>query len=132
MHNNTYHSLVLNESKIKWIVEQKSRGRLSTRETALLQHISESRVRQLWSEYRKTGRVPTLKKAGRPRRVVTEKEEREIISVYMKYPTNAVAIECMLKKKGINLGHNIIHSVLKKHTLAADQRGKQKRKKWVK
>ncbi len=47
--------------------------------------------------------MPTLKKTGRPRRVLTESEEREIISVYM-YPTNAVAVERMLKIKRINLG----------------------------
>jgi len=76
--------------------------------------------------------MPTLKKAGRPRRVVTDSEEREILGIYMKCPTNAVAIECMLKKKRINLGYNIIHSVLKKHRLAVDQKGKQKRKKWIK
>jgi len=43
--------------------------------------------------------MPTLKKAGRPRRVVTDSEEREILGIYMKCPTNSVAIECMLKKK---------------------------------
>jgi len=43
--------------------------------------------------------MPILKKAGRPRRVVTDSEEREILGIYMKCPTNAVAIECMLKKK---------------------------------
>jgi len=121
--------MILTDSKIKWIVGQKSIGRLSTSEVAFLEQISESRVRQLWVQYKKTGRMPTLKKAGRPRRVVTDSEEREILGIYMKYPTNAVAIECMLKKKGINLGHNIIHSVLKKHRLAVDQKGKQKRKK---
>jgi len=76
--------------------------------------------------------MPILKKAGRPKRVVTEDEEKEIISLYIKYPTNAVALEYMFKKKGINLGHNFIHTVLKKHRLAADQKGKQKRKKLVK
>jgi len=35
----------------------------------------------------------------------------------------------MLKEKGINLGHSVIYAVLKKHRLAADQKGKQKRKK---
>ena len=124
--------MILTDSKIKWIIEQKSRGRLSTGEIALLQHISESRVRQLWSEYVKTGMIPALKKSGRPRRIVTEQEEKEIVSLYMKYPTNAVALEYIFKSKGINLEHNIIHSVLKKHRLAADQKGKQKRKKWVK
>jgi len=102
-HNNTYHSLILTDIKIKWIIVQKSRGRLSMSQIALLQRVSESRVRQLWSEYRKTRRVPTLKKAGRPRRVLTESEEREIISVYMKYPTNEVAVECILKKRDKSL-----------------------------
>ncbi|MGC8558416.1 MAG: IS481 family transposase, partial [Nitrososphaeria archaeon] len=123
--------MILTDTKIKWIVKQKSRGRLSTNQIALLQHISESRVRQLWSEYKKTGKMPTLKKAGRPKRVVTEDEEKEIISLYIKYPTNAVALEYMFKKKGINLEHNLIHTVLKKHRLAADQKGKWHRKKWI-
>jgi len=75
----------------------KSRGRFCTCEIALLQHISESRVRQLWSEYRKKGSKLTLKKTGRSRSFLNE--SREIISFYMKYHANTDAVEFMLKKR---------------------------------
>ncbi|MGC8662049.1 MAG: DDE-type integrase/transposase/recombinase [Nitrososphaeria archaeon] len=91
----------------------------------MLQHVHPSRVRQLWSEYVKTGKVPQLKKAGRPRRIITELEEEEAVSAYREYPSNAVALECVLRKKGINLPHNMIHTILKKHKLASDQKSKQ-------
>ena len=130
--NNSYHNVVLTNSKIVRIIEQKSTGRLGTNDIALLQHVHPSRVRQLWSEYVKTGQVPQLKKADRLSRIITELEEEEVVNIYRECPSNAVALECLLRKKGINLPHNMIHTILKKHGLASEQRNKQKRKKWVK
>ncbi|MGC8622250.1 MAG: hypothetical protein ACP5U0_10080 [Caldisphaera sp.] len=38
-----------------------------------------------------------MKEAGR--RVITELKEEEVVSAYRERPPNAVALECMLRKK---------------------------------
>jgi hypothetical protein len=43
------------DRKIRWIIKEKSRDVLSTADISRLQSVSESRVRQLLSKYRKTG-----------------------------------------------------------------------------
>jgi len=41
-----------------------------------------------------------LKKAGRPRRIITELEGEEVVSAYRECPSNAIALECVLGKNG--------------------------------
>src|ERR1700736_5995517 len=61
------HGLVLEPGQVEWVVKAKSEGRMTNEEIARTQNISISRVQQLYRAYRKTGTIPTLKKAGRPR-----------------------------------------------------------------
>ena len=39
-----------------------------------------------------------MKKAGRPRRIITELEGEEVVSAYRVSPSNAVTLECVLRK----------------------------------
>ena len=61
----------LTDRKIRWIIREKSKDVLCTADIARLQNVSESRVRQLLSEYRKTGYIHILNKPGRPLRNVS-------------------------------------------------------------
>ena len=54
----------LNERKIRWIIQQKLRGR-GAGEIALIQRVSHRRIEQIWQTYKHTGAIPTLKKPGR-------------------------------------------------------------------
>lgn len=64
----------LTDRKMSWIIKEKSKGVLSTADMARLPNVSESRVRQLTSEYRKTGYIHALNKPGRPFRFVSNFE----------------------------------------------------------
>ena len=57
----------LNDRKVRWIVQQKLRGR-GAGEIALIQKVSHRRVEQIWQAYRRDGVIPTLKKPGRPKK----------------------------------------------------------------
>ena len=124
--------MTLTNRKIEWIIGQKTAGKLSTNDIALLQNVHPSRVRQLWAEYIKTGEVPQLKKAGRPKRIISEWEEGKVVETFASRPSNAVALEKLLKQQGINISHHLIHYILKKHGLSASELNKSKRRKWVK
>jgi len=82
----------LNERKIRWIIHEKLRGR-GTGELALIQRVSSRRIKQLWREYRRNGRLPTLGKPGRPRKHLPIKEETTILEAFDRYQAGAVALE---------------------------------------
>ena len=84
----------LTDRKIRWIIREKSRDVLSTADIARLQNVSESRVRQLLSEYRKTGYIHVLNKPGRPLRNVSYFEiSTGTISFYK------VSLQCINTRK---------------------------------
>ena len=58
----------LDEKKIQWIIREKGKGELSTTQIAKILNVSRRRVLQLWAEYRKTGKMPVIKKPGRPKK----------------------------------------------------------------
>jgi len=101
----------LTDRKIRWIIEEKSKDVLSTADIARLQNVSESRVRQLLCEYRKTGYIHNLKKPGRPFRLISYPEVSTVLSVFQQYPCNALTLESiLLNRQGIKIPHNRIHN----------------------
>jgi putative transposase len=105
----------------------------STKDIALLQNVSGSRIRQIWRHYRITKTIPILAKPGRPSRSITNEEMSVVIGTYKEYPCSAVVLENILDKRyGIKIPHNRIHKILKNHRLASNDTNKQKRRKWVK
>jgi hypothetical protein len=80
----------LTDQKIRWIIREKMKENLSTNDIALLQNVSESRIRQIWCDYRITKTVPVLAKPGRPPRSITNEEISPVIGTYKEYPCSAV------------------------------------------
>jgi putative transposase len=122
----------LNERKIRWIIQEKMRGR-GAGELALIQRVSRRRVEQLWQAYRRTGVLPALKKPGRPRKAsISLRDASLILEAYDRLKVNALTLERVLKQDhGLSLPHNRIHMVLKEAGRALPQPSKQIRRKWV-
>jgi len=122
----------LNERKIRWIVQQKLRGRGSG-QIALIQRVSHRRVEQIWQAYRGTGILPALKKPGRPKeKPVNLHEAALVLKTYDLLKVNALTLERILRGVyGLKLPHNRIHMVLKEAGRALPQPSKQRRRKWV-
>ncbi|MGC8559026.1 MAG: hypothetical protein ACP5NC_08600, partial [Nitrososphaeria archaeon] len=57
-HGSHKHTMKLTDDKIRWIIRRKVDGSLTTAQIAELQGVDQSRVRQLWREFRNTGKVP--------------------------------------------------------------------------
>jgi hypothetical protein len=83
----------LTDRKIRWIVREKMKEINSTKDIALLQNVSESRIRQIWCHYRIAKTVPILGKPGRPSRGITDEEISAVIGAYKEYPCSAVVLE---------------------------------------
>jgi len=122
----------LNERKIRWIIQQKLRGR-GAGELALIQRVSHRRVEQLWQAYKQTGIIPALKMPGRPKEASTRlKDATLILETYDRLKVNALTLEIVLKQThGLNIPHNRIHTILKENGRAMPQPSKQRRRKWV-
>jgi len=94
----------LTDRKIRWIIREKMMEIHSTKDIALLQNVSGSRIRQIWRYYRITKTVPILAKPGRPSRSITNEEMSAVIGTYKEYHCSAVVLENILDKRyGINL-----------------------------
>jgi len=83
----------LNERKIRWIIQEKLRGR-GAGELALIQRVSRRRIEQLWQAYRRTGILPALKKPGRPKKAsISLRDAALILETYDRLKVNALTLE---------------------------------------
>ncbi|MGC8912145.1 MAG: DDE-type integrase/transposase/recombinase [Thermoprotei archaeon] len=121
---------MLNDGQVRWIIKSKEEGCRSS-DIARLQDISERRVRQIYSYYRKVGEIPQFKKPGRMRRDITEEERNVIRRLHGIYKTNACYLEQILSAHGYKINHNRIHRILVQEGLALIEEGKHVRKKWI-
>ncbi len=123
---------MLDQTQVEWIIKAKNEG-MRNEGIARAQGISTRRVRQLYSEYRKTGKTPTLKKPGRPRSPdVTDKERAMIKEAWERFRLCACYLEdAILAEHGVKLNHNRIHKVLREEGLALDEPHKKRRRKWI-
>src|SRR5262249_29164144 len=96
----------LTDRKIRWIIREKMKEINSTKDIALLQNVSGSRIRQIWRCYRITKTIPVLAKPGRPSRRITNEEISAVIGTYKEYPCSAVVLENILDKR---YGNKIPH-----------------------
>ncbi|MBS7623389.1 transposase family protein [Candidatus Bathyarchaeota archaeon] len=122
----------LNERKIRWIIQQKLRGR-GAGELALIQRVSHRRVEQLWQTYRRTGTIPTLGTPGRPKgEPIRLHDAALVLKVYDELKVNALTLERVLRDiYQVKLPHNTIHMVLKEAGRDLPEPSKQRRRKWV-
>jgi putative transposase len=122
---------VLDQAQVEWIIKAKERC-MKNADIARIQEISTRRVRQLYSQYRKSSIVPRLKEPGRPKGPdVTENERAIIKDAYERFRLCACYLEQALSAHGIRINHNRIHKVLREEGLAMNESHKQKRRKWI-
>jgi len=87
----------LNERKVRWIVQQKLRGR-GAGEIAMIQRVSHRRVEQIWQAYKREGVIPKLKKPGRPKKAPLSLQDAALIlKAYDEHKVNALTLERILK-----------------------------------
>lgn len=121
----------VSQSQIEWIVEAKNQGHKSNEETAGVQEVSVRRVQQLYAQYRKTGTIPTLREAGRPRSEVSDYERKTILDAFRRWRACACYLEEILSASGVDISHRRIHRVLREEGLALDEPHKKRRRKWI-
>ena len=99
----------LDPLKVSWIIRAKENGMRNTDVSSSMK-ISTRWVQKLYSRYRNSGEIPTLRKPGRPKRVITEEMEEVVQSAFEKFRCSAVFLEKIIDGDGIHIPHNTINS----------------------
>ena len=68
------------EKAIKWTIREKEKG-TSTKLIAEIENVTPRRVTD-YKQYKDTGKIPRLKKPGRPRKELSEEEIKAVKDVY--------------------------------------------------
>jgi len=122
----------LSEESVGWVVRARESG-TAARDIASTQNITVRRVEQLYAQYRKSGDVPSLRKAGRPRVEIPHEERNAIIEAAKKFGVGACYLVPLLKRDyGINAtNHMRTYRVLKEEGLLYSKARKHFPRKWI-
>lgn len=103
----------LSNKRVQFMVKQVSKGKATCKQLACLYEVTSRRVRQLVSQYKKTGHVPVLSKNRRPKTFLTEEQKRLIEQAYQESFLSASLLRLHIQKKfQVNIPHNKIHAYL--------------------
>lgn len=96
----------LDAKQVEWIVGKKIEGVMRNEDIARAQNVSVRWVQHLFSEYRKTGVMPSLKRPGRPKAPsITENERGIVLSFYREFRMCACYLEQVLYAHNIRINH---------------------------
>ena len=120
----------LNQRKIRWIIREIDKGRLSKYSIAKQQEITPQHVGYVYKKYKGIDK-PKLLLCGRKTKEISEEEKKIVENTFKEYCVCAVTMETILDEQGVHIPHNRIHTILKEKQLAKNEPKKQKQRKWV-
>jgi len=132
--DNNDDSMALNNENVRKIVSLVVDHGSSTSYAAEKFGVTQRRIQQLVRKYRKTGRIPKLKKRGRKKsREYSDDVIKRIKEIWKKFRMGAVAIaERLRERHGVKIDNNKVHEVLLENNMARENDNKKGRKKpWV-
>jgi len=122
----------LNKKKVKWVVREMDKGERSVYRIAKTMKITPQWAREIHRIYHNTGEYPFPQKPGRKIKLVSDEERDIVLKIREEHPlSGAIALEKLIDSKGVHIGHNRIHRILKEEGLAKEEPHKQKRRKWI-
>lgn len=106
---------------------------LAARDIASTQNITTRRVEQLYAQYKKSGEIPSLKKAGRPTVEIPVGERNAIIEASKKFGVGACYLVSILKRDYSveKTNHMRIYRVLKEEGLLQSEARTRFKRKWI-
>ena len=105
---------------------------LASGDVARTQNVSVRRVEQLYAQYRKSGVVPCLKKAGRPRVNIPVEERNAIIEASKKFGVGACYLVSLLRRDySVETNHMRIYRVLKEEAMLYNTARQRFKRKWI-
>ena len=122
----------LDESKVRWIIQQKRKG-CRNKEIADAMSVSVRWVQAVWARYKGRPTITYPLQMGRPANSLPGRREHSaVISVKTEQHAGARHLEKNIESDtGIHIPHNIIHRIMIENDLAAEEKKKKCRRKWI-
>ncbi len=122
----------LDESVVKWIIREKRKGRRN-KQIAETAGVSIRWVQKLWARYKDSSNITYPLPMGRHvNGLPGRREHSAVLAVNDGQRRGARNMEARIEKEtGIHIPHNTIHEILMDNSLASEESGKKKRRKWI-
>ena len=121
----------LTEKSIRYIIRQLKKGR-NTKIVAEEMNVTQRHVQRLWASYRKTGTVPMLGKAGRPKGPEPSEERVQVVlDTCHCRPEGVLRTAKRLRRDGYDISYAQVYAILKSKGLITTSPAKSKQRKWV-
>ena len=122
----------LDESVVEWIIREKRKGRRN-KQIAETAGVSIRWVQKLWARYKNSPSATYPLPMGRPANGLPGRREHSaVLSVNNGQRRGARNMEARIEKEtGMHIPHNTIHEILMDNSLASEESGKKKRRKWI-
>ena len=121
----------LTDRAIRYIVRQMKKGR-RTKDVAEETGVTQRHVQRLWAEYRRTGTLPALGSAGRPKESGPSDEEvQAVLDAHRRRPEGVLRTTKRLIQDGYDIRYNRVYAILKSNGLVTASPAKSRRRKWV-
>ena len=125
----------LDVGKVRWIIRQKRKGKMTAREIAATMGVSEAWVKRLWARYRhaKESEIRYPLPMGRPPKGLHGRREHSaVLAARCASRDGAGGIKKHAQEAlGINIPHRTIHTVMRESGDAREERSKTGRRRWV-
>lgn len=94
--------------------------------------VSQRRIQQLWAEYKKTGKVPTRDRIGRPKKAdLSDADVEMVLDVHCRWPDGVQMTVRRLRRSGSDISYNKVYQILRSNGLVTASPAKSKQRKWV-
>ena len=120
----------LEKKQIEYIVRQCKKGR-RTSSIAEEMKISQRRVQQIWAMYRATGKLPTLKRPGRPEIRPTKEQIDAVLTSHREMPAGVTRAAKYLHHKGMRISKKMVYKIMKENNMVIPSTAKSRRRKWI-
>ena len=124
----------LDNSKVRWIVREKSKGIKTNAEIAESMNISVRGVQKLWARHRGkvSSEISHPKPMGRPEVGLPGRREHSAVLAFQSVPSCSGTRQDLIKENiGTHIPNMTIHKILREENLAQKQPKKSKKRKWV-
>ena len=128
----------LDRKKVEWIIRERKKtaegkdGAFTVAQIAKYAGVTGRRVRQLWAEYKATGRVPVLGVPGRPRSACWDAYAPLVTSTFAEYRCGSVALGRLVEREwDTHIPHHAVLGIMQERGLSARVPGRSRRRKWI-
>ena len=119
----------LTQKAVQFVISQCKKD-VRTSRVATQVGVSQRRIQQIYAEFRKTGKVPVLRKAGRKPSATSHKDTKQVLDEFKNMPAGVRQIARRLRKR-YDISYYNTYRIMKENNLITPSPAKSRKRKWV-